>query len=118
MTHMTQWMCPGDILSAEVRLEPRVGGSLYILMRGPNKNYEHNGEFKVVERPSRLAFTWTGPHLDDKVTLVTVEFIPLSGTETELVLKHQYIPKTEERDNYYQGWRSILELLAKHLGRE
>jgi len=25
---MREWMCPGDVISAEVRLEPRVGGRL------------------------------------------------------------------------------------------
>jgi uncharacterized protein YndB with AHSA1/START domain len=112
---MRQWMCPGDVISSEVRLDPRVGGRLYILMRNASQSFEHNGEFKIVERPSRLVFSWIGKHLDERITLVTVEFVPISSTETELVLTHQYIPKREGLDAYQKGWTRIAELLERHL---
>ena len=75
---MREWMCPGDVVSADVRLEPRVGGALHITMHSPSAIYEHTGEFRVVERPSKLAFTWTADNMDGQVTLVTVEFLEVS----------------------------------------
>src|SRR5262249_35822423 len=71
---MRAWMCPGDITSADVQLDPRVGGALRILMHGPNGSYEHWGEFTAFERPSKLAFTWCAKATDFLPTLVTVEF--------------------------------------------
>ena len=90
---MREWMCPGDVISAQIRLDPRVGGALVIIMRGPTETWEHTGEFRVVERPSKLAFTWTANNMDGQITLVSVEFIAVSGTETELILTHEKIPR-------------------------
>ena len=115
---MGEWMCPGDVVSAEVRLEPRVGGTLHILMRTPSRTYEHTGEYRIVERPSKLAFTWTAENMDGKVTLVTVEFREISSTETELVLTHEQIPKPDVRDRYQSGWTKIAGRLAEYLQKK
>jgi uncharacterized protein YndB with AHSA1/START domain len=112
---MRQWMCPGDVVSADVRLEPRVGGALFILMKSPTQTHEHSGEFRVVDRPSKLAFTWTASNLDGQVTLVTVEFLEVSGDETELILTHELIPRKEVSDRYQSGWTKIVEHLEKYL---
>jgi len=112
---MREWMCPGDVVSADVRLEPRVGGALHITMRSPSAIYEHTGEFRVVERPSKLAFTWTADNMDGQVTLVTVEFLEVSPTETDLILTHERIPKTDVRDRYQSGWTKIVNALEQYL---
>lgn len=114
---MREWMCPGDVVSAEVRLDPRVGGKLLIVMRSPTATYEHTGEFRVVERPSKLAFTWTADAMDGQITLVTVELIEVSGAETELVLTHEHIPRKEVRDRYQSGWTKIVNTLEQYLQR-
>jgi uncharacterized protein YndB with AHSA1/START domain len=109
---MRTWMCPGDVVSADIRMEPRIGGSLSILMRTPTQTHEHTGEFRAVERPSKLAFTWTAANLDGQITLVTVQFLKVSGSETEMVLTHERIPRKEVRDRYQSGWAKIAGLLA------
>ena len=114
---MREWMCPGDVISAEVRLEPYVGGSLLIIMQSPTEKYEHTGQFRIVDRPSKLAFTWTANAMDGKLTLVTVEFIEVSSKETELILTHEHIPKKEVRDRYQSGWTKIVNTLEKYLQR-
>ena len=114
---MREWMCPGDVVSAAVTLEPRVGGGLVIDMRTPQGTHRHTGEFRVLDRPSKVAFTWTADNMDGQVTLVTVELLKISGTETELVLTHQLIPRKEVRDRYQGGWAKILELLERCLQR-
>ena len=115
---MQEWMCPGDVVSAQVRLDPRVGGTLLIVMRSPTETYEHTGEYRVVERPAKLAFTWTAKNMDGQVTLVTVEFIEISGVETELVLTHENIPRKEVADRYQGGWAKIAACLEKYLAKE
>jgi uncharacterized protein YndB with AHSA1/START domain len=114
---MRDWMCPGDVISATVRLEPRVGGTLHIVMQSPSDTYEHTGEFRVVDRPSKLAFTWTAQAMDGEITLVTVEFIEVSRTETELILTHERIPRREVSDRYQSGWTKIVDTLEKYLQR-
>lgn len=112
---MREWMCPGDVVSAEVRLDPRVGGALLIIMQSPTATHRHTGEFRVVERPSKLAFTWTADAMDGQLTLVTVEFLPISNAETELILTHERIPTKDVSDRYQSGWAKIVSTLEQYL---
>jgi len=112
---MALWMCPGDIVSAEVRMDLRVGGSLLIVMRDSAGTYEHHGRFTIIDPPSKLAFTWIAAATDMQETLVTVEFFALSETESELVLTHDRFPRPDVRDRYRGGWDSILHRLAVSL---
>ena len=108
-------MCPGTIQSAEVRLELRVGGSLLILMRDEGKIHEHRGEFTIIDPPAKLAFTWLAQATDWQPTIVTVEFYAVNQSETELVLTHEKLHRSEVRDQYRGGWGQILGRLEKYL---
>jgi uncharacterized protein YndB with AHSA1/START domain len=112
---MRDWMCPGNISSVEVRMEPRVGGSLLVIMHDADKTYEHSGQFTIVERPSKLAFTWIAAATDMQPTLVTVEFLPVGETESELVLTHERFPRQEPADQYRGGWDQIVARLDRYL---
>ena len=112
---MRYWMCPGNIRSVEVRLDPRVGGSLLVIMRDADKAYEHKGQFTIVDRPSKLAFTWIAPATDLLPTLVTVEFLRISENESELVLTHERFLRKDPSDQYRGGWSQILARLDIYL---
>jgi uncharacterized protein YndB with AHSA1/START domain len=115
---MREWMCPGDVISAEVRLEPRVGGNLFILMKAPTQTHEHTGQFQIFERPTKLAFTWTASNVDGQITLVTVEFHEVSASQTELILTHELIPRKEVSDRYQSGWAKIVDHLKRYVQRQ
>jgi len=112
---MRDWMCPGNIRSVEVWMEPRVGGPLLVIMRDADKTYEHKGQFTIVERPSKLAFTWIAAATDMQPTLVTVEFLPMGETESELILTHERFPRKEPADRYRGGWGQIVAGLDRYL---
>ena len=112
---MGSWMCPGDVVSSEVALDVRVGGSLLIRMHTPTAVYEQRGEFTMVDRPSRLAFTWVAKATNWQTTLVTVEFFRINDTETELVLTQEGFPREETRDQYRGGWSQILKRLEERV---
>jgi len=113
---MREWMCPGNIVSAEVQMDPCFGGRLVIVMRGPTEVVEHRGEFTVFDPPSKLAFTWIAKSTDLHPTLVTVEFLEVSPTESELVLTHSEIPRKEVSNQYQSGWGQIISRLEQYLG--
>ena len=69
-----EWMCPGDVISAEAALDVRVGGSYRIVMKGKERDHVHTGVYQVVEPNAKLVFTWTREG-DEVTTLVTVEFL-------------------------------------------
>jgi uncharacterized protein YndB with AHSA1/START domain len=112
---MGLWMCPGDVISAKVHMDLRVGGSLLILMKDGGKTYEHRGVFTVIDPPSTLAFTWIAAATDMRETLVTVEFRAIGDQETELVITHDKLPGSEVQDRYRSGWASLVEKLADYL---
>jgi uncharacterized protein YndB with AHSA1/START domain len=108
-------MCPGDIVSVDVTMDLRVGGALLITMRDRDKAYEHQGEFTIIERPTKLAFTWRAQATDFLPTLVTVELLAVSDFETDLVLTHERFPRKEVSDRYRGGWAQIVLRLDEHL---
>ena len=112
---MRTWMCPGNIVSVDVRMDPRVGESLRIIMRDPNGVYEHRGEFTIIDRPAKLAFTWIAEATDLRPTLVTVEFFVVSESSSDLVLTHEKFPRKEVSDHYRGGWGQIVGRLEEYL---
>ena len=111
-----EWMCPGDVVSAEATLDVRVGGSFRIVMKSKDREYVHIGTYQVVEPPSKLVFTWSAPETSSEMTLVTVEFLP-HGEESELVVMHERFPRADAAQRYENGWATIAEKLGAYLPR-
>ncbi len=111
-----EWMCPGDVVSAEASLDVRVGGSFRIVMRSKDREHVHIGTYQVVEPPSKLVFTWSGAESPGEMMLVTVEFFP-HGDESELVLTHERLLKADVAKRYEAGWGTIAEKFAAYLAR-
>jgi uncharacterized protein YndB with AHSA1/START domain len=86
--------------------EPRVGGKLRLVVRRDGEEVEHIGEYRELDRPRRLAFTWAVPRYGDHVSLVRVELAPAGGV-TELTLTHERV-LPEYRDRTAQGWNLLL----------
>lgn len=110
------WMCPGDVRTAEAQIDFRVGGAFRILMKGESQDYDHTGEYQVIEPPSKLSFTWISKNTDFKTTLVTVELREHEGG-TELTLTHERFPLADLVPRHAGGWGRIADLLAEHFGK-
>lgn len=108
------WMCPGETLEAEAQIDPRVGGSFRITMKHRAWTADHTGQYRVIEPPSKLVFTWISNSTDSLPTLVTVEFLA-RGDQCELVLTHERLPSPEALRSHEGGWRQIVDKLAEHL---
>jgi len=104
------FMCPGSLTSAEVEADVRVGGRFRIVMG----KVEHTGEYRVVDSPSRLVFTWHSPSTGPGGSLVTIALAPDAGG-TRLVLTHEQLPSDDVAARHRQGWGSILEKLERRL---
>jgi uncharacterized protein YndB with AHSA1/START domain len=110
-----EWMCPGDVTSAEAVLDVRVGGSYRIVMKGKERDHVHTGVYQVVEPNAKLVFTWTQEG-NEVTTLVTVEFLE-HGNESELVLTHERFTKPDVAKRYENGWGTIAQKLAAYLAQ-
>lgn len=109
-----EWMCPGDVVSAEASLDVRVGGSFRIAMRTPDRVHEHVGTYQIVDPPAKLAFTWSGLENPAEITLVTVEFLDY-GDQSELVITHEHFTKDNAAQRYEMGWGTIAEKFSRYL---
>jgi uncharacterized protein YndB with AHSA1/START domain len=112
---MREWMRPGPVASCEVALEPRVGGHFRIVMTAPDAQIVNSGEFRVLQRPAKLQFTWVSSRWGDQETLVTVELYPREA-HCELVLTHERFPPQHSAEQLLTGWTQILEKLGSKFG--
>jgi len=111
---LREWMCPGDIISAEATLDVRIGGSFRITMRSKERVHEHVGTYQIVDPPAKLSFTWWGIENPNEITLVTVEFFD-QGDACELVVTHEGFTKAEIAKRYEMGWATIAARFALYL---
>jgi len=108
--HLRRWMRPPRAVGASAETDPRVGGRYRIVMQG-ERDYDHNGEYLVVDRPSKLSFTWISEGSDYQTSLVTVELFDRGAGQTELVLTHERLPPAKV-EQHTEGWSEILGELA------
>lgn len=111
---LREWMCPGDIISAQATLDVRVGGSLRITMRSKERVHEHVGIYQVVDPPAKLSFTWSGLDNPNEITLVTVEFTA-RGDESELIITHERLTMADVAQRYEMGWGTVATKFASYL---
>jgi len=111
---MRRWMCPGPVTSCEVTMEARVGGRFRIVMTGPGVEVVNTGEFLILDRPSKLVFTWVSTRWNEQETLVTIE-LHSYAKDCELVLTHERFPREHSTEQLTGGWGEILEKLGVHL---
>ena len=109
------WMAPGSVERAVAEVDGRVGGRFRIVMKGPDRDHEHTGEFLVLDRPRRLVLTWTSAETQGRATTVSVELRRLDDERTELTLVHEGLPDEAAADKHRSGWGDILEKLGAAL---
>jgi uncharacterized protein YndB with AHSA1/START domain len=106
------WMRPGDAKRSKITTDPQVGGEFEILMQTPKGEIPHTGEYKAIERPRHLAFTWNSDSAGNRDSLVTLDFKP-AGRGTEVVLTHENLPSQQEADAHRQGWARVLDFMSR-----
>lgn len=112
------WSCPEGATLADVTIDLRVGGTYELRMRGPEgESYTAFGTYREVASPNRLVYTWDWREPEHAVgeTLVTVEFHPVEGGRTRLVLTHERFLDPEQTAGHEEGWTSSLDRLEKLL---
>jgi uncharacterized protein YndB with AHSA1/START domain len=113
-----RWWGPRGFTAPIVEFEPRVGGSYRIAMQPPDGELFHlSGEFREVDPPARLAYTfrWDPPDPDDLETVVALSLEDRG--EGTLVRMTQGVFATEARYALHEaGWTETLERLEGLLG--
>jgi uncharacterized protein YndB with AHSA1/START domain len=103
---LAQWWGPKGFSCPGVEWRPRVGDRYRIAMQPPEGELFHlTGEFKEVDPPNRLAFTfvWDPATPDDRETLATVSLEDRGG-QTEVRFTQGEFATEERRVLHDGGW--------------
>jgi uncharacterized protein YndB with AHSA1/START domain len=113
---LAKWWGPQGFTIPSVDFDPRVGATYRIEMRPPEgDSFNLIGEFRDVDPPARLAFTfvWEDPDPDDVETLVGLSFRDLGGS-TEVALTQGPFKTEARRALHRDGWTDSFDKL-EHL---
>jgi uncharacterized protein YndB with AHSA1/START domain len=114
---LARWWGPKGFAAPAVDFEPRVEGRFRIAMQPPDGELFHlHGEFREVDPPSRLAYTfvWEPPDPDDRETLVTLSLRD-RGEQTEVFLSQGEFATVERQALHEEGWSDSFEKLEQLL---
>ena len=114
---LTTWWGPKGFSSPDVEFNPQVGEPYRIAMQPPEGELFHlHGEFREVDPPTRLAYTfvWDPPDPDDRETLVTLSLAD-RGDATEVKLSQGEFATKERLDLHDGGWTESFEKLDQRL---
>jgi uncharacterized protein YndB with AHSA1/START domain len=104
-----------DWETPEAEVNPRVGGRVRIVMRRPDgSEVGASGEYTEIDRPRRLAMTWTFNDHPSNEQLLELSFTESGGTTT-VVLVNSGISSEERRDAQDWGWHGCLDRLERAL---
>jgi uncharacterized protein YndB with AHSA1/START domain len=116
---LAKWFGPQGFTTASIELDLRVGGTYRIEMQPPEGDaFYLTGEFREVDPPTRLAYTfiWEDPDPDDVETLVRLSFRDLRGS-TEVVFTQGAFKTEARRALHRDGWTDSFDKLEHLMSR-
>jgi uncharacterized protein YndB with AHSA1/START domain len=101
--------------SADVDL--RVGGKVRVVMRAPDGSaVGAGGEYTAIERPHRLAFTWTFDDDPSNEQMIELEFTEEDGA-TRVLFVNSGISEKQRRDAQDDGWQRCFDNMERALAK-
>ena len=114
-SELAKWWGPEDFTTLSLEFQPRVGESYRIEMQPPEgASFYLSGEFREVDPPARLAYTfvWEDPDPDDIETLVGLSFRDL-GESTEVAVTQGPFKTEARRALHRDGWTDCFDKLER-----
>jgi uncharacterized protein YndB with AHSA1/START domain len=114
---LAKWWGPRGFTTPIIELDLRVGGCYRFAMQPPEGDLFHlTGEFREVDPPSRLVYTfvWEPPDPDDRETVVTLAFHKVDGS-TKVDFTQGVFATEARRALHEQGWTESFERLQELL---
>ena len=112
-----EWFAPGLGEMTRVEIDPRVGGTFWLVQKRGTEEAQHTGEYLEIDRPRRLVFTWRTPPLED-VSRVIIE-IETTDDGCELTVTHEMGAQWAEFVDRASGaWQKMADAIATLLQRQ
>ena len=110
---LRKWFGPAGFTVSSLNFKPHVGERYRIEMQPPDgEAFYIMGEFRDVDRPARLAYTFAyeEPDVDDVETLVSLTLRDLAGS-TEVVMTQGPFKTEARRALHRDGWLDSFDKL-------
>jgi uncharacterized protein YndB with AHSA1/START domain len=114
---LARWWGPEGFTVPSLEFNPVAGERYRIEMQPPEGDSFHlTGEFREVDPPARLAYTfvWEPPDPDDVETLVELSFRDL-GEATEVALAQGPFKTEARRELHRDGWTDTFDRLERFI---
>ena len=119
---LASWMGTRGMSLRGVQANPHVDGAWRVeMVARDGSSYIVGGQFKQLQRPSRVVYTWQWqgekspmPHVETLVEVTLTE----KDSGTELQMKHSGFPVAAAREGHNQGWMSTFNRLNDYLDPE
>ncbi|MFT7582969.1 MAG: hypothetical protein ACI9MR_004655 [Myxococcota bacterium] len=121
---MARWWGPRDVRCGSVAIDLRVDGRYEIVNILPDSStVVIHGRFLKIEAPHLLVYSWSVgaplvPDLAHPTEQVTVRFLAVGDTQTEIVVVHERIATQPTVDSHTYGWLGCLDGLDAHLAQD
>jgi uncharacterized protein YndB with AHSA1/START domain len=115
---LARWWGPAGFTVLSLDFNPVVGSSYRIEMQPPEGDaFYLTGEFREVDPPTRLSFTfvWEPPDPDDVETLVELSFREADDA-TEVDFRQGTFKTEERRELHRSGWGDSFEKVEAIVG--
>ena len=110
---LAKWWGPKGFSTPTIELDVRVGGAYRIAMQPPGgEAFTLSGEFREVERPTRLVYTfrWDPPDPDDRETVAAWSLRDV-GAATQLIVDQGSFATEARLAVHQEGWSETLDRL-------
>jgi uncharacterized protein YndB with AHSA1/START domain len=112
---MRRWWASGrDWTTSEATVDLRVGGAVHVTMRGADGDlHGGGGTYTEVDRPHRVAFTWTWDGSEREST-IEINFAESAGS-TAVTFTHSGLADMETGRDHERGWNLCFDNLDEVL---
>lgn len=113
---LAEWMCPRPARCLNVEADPRIGGTLGFDIEEAGSTFRVSGNYLTLERPHRVAFTWSCSTWPDPTiqTVVTVTIEPDGAGASIMTIEHDLLPPALVPQHAH-GWTIISMQLQSRL---
>jgi uncharacterized protein YndB with AHSA1/START domain len=113
-----EWMCPGEgVLVPYPKIDAKIGGKFQFDMHVGDSILPHFGEYRVMDRATKLQFSWISGNTNNEESIVTLIFKNKGEESCELTLIHELLPTEESAQKHKGGWVRILDELFNYYSK-
>jgi uncharacterized protein YndB with AHSA1/START domain len=113
---LAEWMCPRPARCLNMEADPRIGGTVAFDVEEAGRTFRVSGNYVTLERPHRVAFTWScSTWLDPAIqSVVTVTIEPDGAEASIMTIEHQLLPPALVQQ-HARGWTIVTTQLESCL---